>query len=185
MWEKQTKGSIFNAKKLHMIETGTTWCFYFVKYTSWNCHYVEYLEYVAPFACLIWIFLSWEKQNKKVWKILVKVIKRQPFVPQKIISLMREFRRFSNSQTALIFFVSVIKLWKLWPSSCLYVKNYDGEWWHFYLGCCTQKIYSKQVLISFHHQLNRKEMSRRFLYLFSQYMLIALKFLPYHLCCPS
>ena len=84
---KTNKRKHFNAKKLHMIETGTTWCFYFVKYTSWNCHYVEYLEYVAPFACLIWIFLSWEKQNKKVWKILVKVIKRQPFVPQKITGL--------------------------------------------------------------------------------------------------
>ena len=84
------------------------------------------------------------------WKALL-------LVPQTIISLMRESRKFSNSHSALNFFSTVMKSWKLWSSSCLYVKNfYDGEWWHFSLGCSTQKIYSKQILISFHHQLNRR-----------------------------
>ena len=40
------------------------------------------------------------------------------FVPQTIISLIRESQRFSNSHSALNFFSLVMKSWKLWPSSC-------------------------------------------------------------------
>ena len=59
--------------------------------------------------------------------------------------------------SVLNFISSVIKSCKLWPSSCLRTwKIYGGEWWHFSLGCSTQKIYSKQVLMSFDHQLNRR-----------------------------
>ena len=47
---------------------------------------------------------------------------------------MRESPRFSNSHSALKFYSSVIKSWKLWPSSCLYVKNLWRRMVTYFLG---------------------------------------------------
>ena len=44
-------------------------------------------------------------------------------VPHTIISLIRESWRLPNSHSELNFLNLVTKLWKFWPSCCLYVKN--------------------------------------------------------------
>ena len=73
---------------------------------------------------------------KRVRSYFLKSLSRKAlsFVQQTIISLMGESRRFPNSYSALNFFSSVIKLWKLWPSSCLYVKNLWRRMVTFFLG---------------------------------------------------
>ena len=54
--------------------------------------------------------------------------------PHKIISLIRESWRISNSHSELNFFNLVTKSWKLWPSFYLYAKNLWERMVVFFLG---------------------------------------------------
>ena len=61
-------------------------------------------------------------------------LKDLSFVPQAIISFIKESWRVSNSYSELSFFSSVTKSQKFYPSCCWYVKN---VWWiivMFFLG---------------------------------------------------
>ena len=84
------------------------------------------------------------------------------FVPQTIISLMRESQRFSYSHSALNFFSSVIKSWKLWLWSCLYVKNLWRGMVIFFL----ELQYSENLFKTGSNFISSS--ARRFLYLFGQ-----------------
>ena len=97
---------------------------------DWNWRISQACFRVSSATCPA--LMAFERVRSDSLKSLSR--KALSFVPQTIISLMRKSQRFSNSHLALNFFSSEIKSCKLWPSSCLYVKNVWQRMATFFLG---------------------------------------------------